>query len=126
MNSSSLLRKFQSIDDNLNAAFELNDIEKIRPLLSRDWFLLDPKFGITSAEKFLAQIESGNLLHISMKKTVQKLVLENDIAIVISKGINRGRYKGIEFNAEHWVTQTYGLNDSRWLCIMTQEMPVSC
>lgn len=126
MNSSTSLQEFQLVDDHLNSAFESNDIEKIKPLLSEDWFLLDPQFGITLAEKFLSQIESGNLIHRSMKKKLHRVILENDIAIVISKGYNHGLYMNIEFNAEHWVTQTYKRINGSWLCMMTQEMPVSC
>ncbi|WP_336518238.1 nuclear transport factor 2 family protein [Pollutibacter soli] len=125
MNASSL-NEFQNIDNNLNAAFESNDVSKITPLISEDWFLLDPQFGITPGDKFLSLIRSGNLVHISMKKTVQKVIVENDIAIVISKGINHGQYNNVEFNAEHWVTQTYKRTNGNWICMISQEMPAGC
>ena len=50
----------------------------------------------------------------------------NDVAIVISLGMNIGKYKSIEFNAENWITNTYHKVDDVWFMEISQEVPVVC
>jgi hypothetical protein len=121
-----LIREFQELEDNFNTILALNNIEQISPYLSGDWVLLQPEFGIISKERFLHVIQSGDLLHISMKKEVLRVSIQNDIAIVTSRGMNIGTYKETTFDTEHWVTNIYKNENSNWICIMTQEAAVIC
>jgi len=121
-----LIRELQDWEDNFNIALASNDIEKISPYLSGDWVLLQPEFGIIPKDRFLHVIQSGDLLHTSMKKKVVRVSLQNDIAIVTSRGMNTGVYKDTPFNTEHWVTNIYKSENSNWICVMTQEAAVIC
>lgn len=126
MTDSELKSLFQIVDDNLNGAYETNDINKISRFLSDDWTMLEPQIGIISKPQFLKAIEDGRLSHSKMKKEVLQVRLYNDIAIVVTRGKNVGCYLDDAFDAEQWVTSIYKKIDSGWVCIFTQEAPVAC
>lgn len=118
--------QFQIIEDNLNEAYEKNDCEDISNLLSDDWTILEPTIGLSNKGQFLKAIRDGNLVHSSMKKEILQVKIFDDVAIVVTRGRNVGRYLNKSFNGEQWVTNIYKRNNSQWICIMTQEAPVTC
>lgn len=124
--SNPILEQFQLLEDAFNDALARNDVNDIRIYLSDEWFILETSFGIVSKNSFLKAIESGQLSHSSMKKEVVQVKSYDTIAIVISKGRNVGVYNGTPFNTEVWVTNIYKQDGLNWVCIMTQESPVSC
>tara|TARA_Y100001956_G_C4034935_1_gene148002 strand:- start:48 stop:428 length:381 start_codon:yes stop_codon:yes gene_type:complete len=126
VNESDLLAYFQSLEDDYNTSLESNDVEKIGQYYSEDWVLLEPQFGIVSKNDFLKVIADKDLIHSSMKKQVISVKVMSDVAIVISRGMNIGKYKSVEFNAENWITNTYHKVDDIWSMVMSQEVPVVC
>ena len=126
MTEAGLKSLFQDIENNLNSAYEANDVKKIAQLLSDNWTMLEPALGIINRENILNAISEGKLTHSSMKKQVLQAKSFNNVAIVISRGKNVGRYVDRPFNAEVWVTNVYMKEGSNWICISTQEAPVNC
>lgn len=126
MTETDVKAQFQIIENSLNEAYEKNDTEEISQLLSDDWTILEPSIGLSSKEQFLRAIKDGKLTHTKMKKEVLQLKLYNDFVIVITRGKNEGKYLDKIFNAEQWVTNIYKKNNSQWICVMTQEAPVTC
>jgi ketosteroid isomerase-like protein len=126
MTGTDLKTQFQIIENSLNEAYEKNDADEISKLLSDDWTILEPSIGLSNKEQFLKAIKDGKLTHTKMKKEVLQLKLYNDFVIVITRGKNEGHYLDKHFNAEQWVTNIYKKNNSEWICVMTQEAPVSC
>ena len=125
MTGNELKPQFLIIEDNLNAAYETYDTEEISNLLSDDWTILEPSIGLSSKKQFLKAIKDRNLTHSSMRKEVLQVKVYNDFAIVITRGKNEGHYLDKPFNEEQWVTNIYRKNNSQWICVMTQEAPVS-
>ena len=121
-----LKSKFQQIEDELNGAYERNDTKKISELLADQWTILESSTGLSDKKHFISSIENGKLIQTKMVKEVQQVRLYGNCAIVISKGKNEGQYAGISYNSEQWVTNTYIKEKSKWLCVMTQEVPVNC
>ena len=126
MANEELVAAFQLVEDELNGSLITNDPAKISKCLSEDWLLIQSEFGMIPKEKFLLAIAKGELAHEAMQKQVTKVQVYGDIAIVISKGINKGSYKGTPFNAEHWVSNTYKKLNEKWICIMSHETAVTC
>ena len=126
MTETELKSRFQMIENNLNEAYERNDAEEISKLLCDDWTILETSTGMSSKEQFLKAVKDGHLTHTSMKKEILQVKLYDDFAIVITRGKNSGCYLDKPFNAEQWVTNIYKKNNSHWICVMTQETPVTC
>ncbi len=120
------MKEFQELEDNFNSALTTNKANTSEPYLSKDWFMLEPSFGLISKETFLKAINSGDLSHSAMKKEVLQVRMHNDVAIVTSRGWNAGTYRNETFKVEIWVTNIYKRKDNDWVCIMTQESPVNC
>jgi Domain of unknown function (DUF4440) len=126
MTEQPLIEEFQLIDDNFNQVLTSNNVDEISKLLSDDWILLEPQFGLITKERFLKAIDLGELSHKNMIKKVLRVKLHNDIAIVTTRGMNIGQYNGRPFNSEQWVTSIYKREKGNWICTMIQEMPVAC
>ncbi len=121
-----LTKRFQVLEDKLNETLISNNSNEISKLMSNDWVILEPQMGLISKERFLKSIDSGSLQHTAMKKEIVQVKVHNDIAIVTTRGKNIGSYLNEPFNSEQWVTNTYKKENENWICIMTQEAPVSC
>ncbi len=126
MTDEKLIQEFQAIEDAFNDAFVSNKVEEISRFLSSDWFLLEPQFGVINKKRFLNNVEIGNLSHTTMRKKVLQVKLYNDIALVTNRGMNIGFYRDNPFNSEQWVTNVYKKENENWICVMTQEAPVTC
>ncbi len=117
---------FQELEDNLNSTFEKNDVNKLSELLADYWTILEPNIGIVRKDDFIKTIKEGKLQHHSMKKEVILVKVFDNTALVISRGRNVGKYLEEPYNTELWVTNIYKRENSKWLCISTQEAPVMC
>lgn len=118
--------KFQHIEDELNGAYEKNDLEKIIQLLADEWTILESSTGLSNKMDFINSIKSGKLIQTKMLKRVKHIQLRGNTAIVVSKGKSKGEYLGLSYDSEQWVTNIYKSENSKWLCIMTLEIPLSC
>ena len=126
MANSGLIFLFQNVEDELNKAYECNNIRKITELLSDNWTILESSTGLTDKSKFIDALENGKLVQSKMLKEVQEVKFFENFAIVISKGINQGQYLDKSYSSEQWVTNIYIKEDDNWICIMTLEVPVNC
>ena len=126
MKDADLKARFQMIEDTLNDAYEKNDWKRISFLLADDWIILESSTGVSTKKQFLKAIQDGHLVHSTMKKEVLRVQLFDDVAIVVTRGKNVGTYLDKPFDSEQWVTNIYRMRGSAWICIMTQETPVSC
>lgn len=53
---------FLNIEDELNGAYERNDVRKIAELLSNKWTILESSTGLSDKEQFIKAIENGKLV----------------------------------------------------------------
>lgn len=126
MKPSQLVLNFQLIEDKLNDAYVNKDCEKIEELLSNGWSIVEPSIGIVGKSDFIKSIKEGKLSHTKMRKDVLQVKNFENIVIVISKGKNIGEYLNEPFDTELWVTNIFRIENSRWVCISTQEAPIPC
>lgn len=126
MQEDQLVQQFQTIENNFNSALASNDVNEISKYLCGDWVLLEPQYGMISKDRFLANIKSGQLIHTSMIKEVLRVRVYHEVAVVTSRGMNKGFFKNEPYNSEQWVTNVYKKESDKWVCVMTQEAPVTC
>ncbi|MEL6941202.1 MAG: nuclear transport factor 2 family protein [Bacteroidota bacterium] len=124
MSEKSLIIMFQQIEDDYNTALETNEVKKIRKHLTKDWTLLEPKYGLISRKNFLGLIESGALEYQSMQKQVLKVKQYGDTAIVITKGRNIRRLRKKVLDSEKWISNTWIQVKGQWKMVMSQESAV--
>ena len=95
MTEEQLMKKFQQIEDNFNAAVISNSIDEIKKCVTSDWVLVDNQGGIIQQEVFFNVLEQGLLSHSTMTKEILRVKVYGDIAIVTGRGQNTGIWQGL-------------------------------
>jgi len=124
MTEEQLMKKFQQIEDNFNAAVISNSIDEIKKCVTSDWVLVDNQGGIIQQEVFFNVLEQGLLSHSTMTKEILRVKVYGDIAIVTGRGQNTGTWQGQSLKADEWITDVYKKENEKWLCVLTHLTPV--
>jgi ketosteroid isomerase-like protein len=118
-----LAAELAQVTEAFNRAMISNDVAQIRAYIADDWVLVTPEAGIVPAARLLHVIESGVLSHDTMTKTIGRVRVYGDIAVVTGRGRNTGVFRGERIAADEWVTDVYRRIDGRWLCVLTHLTP---
>lgn len=106
-------------------AMEGNDADEIGRFMAADWVIIGTDSGITSKEKFLNFIRSGDLLHHTMQFEEQKVDVYDNAAVVVSKGISAGTYCLEPFRLYEWATSVFLKKEGSWTCVLTMLTPAN-
>jgi ketosteroid isomerase-like protein len=120
--SEEIRREFEKLEREWSQAIVSNDAEAIGRFMADDWLIVGQS-GITDKNSFLALVASGDLTHEMMEGDVKRVMVYNDVAIVIVRGINNGHYLGQLFTSDEWITDVFKRCDGRWQCLLTQLTP---
>jgi len=124
MTEEQLKNQFQEIEDNFNKAVVSNNIEEIKKCITSDWVLVDSQGGIIPQERFFSVLEQGLLSHSKMTKTILRVKIYGEIALVTGRGQNTGTWLGQPMEADEWITDVYKRENEKWLCVLTHLTPV--
>jgi uncharacterized protein (TIGR02246 family) len=101
------------------AAMVCDDAARIAQFMADDWVIVSES-GITSRERFLSFIESGDLTHSAFQLVGEpRIRVLGDSAVVTARVTNTAYYKGERFDADEWTTDVYVLREGRWLCVLS-------
>jgi uncharacterized protein (TIGR02246 family) len=96
-----------------------NDAGRIAEFMADDWVIVSGS-GVTSAERFLAVIRSGELTHSAMVPAGPSRVrVYGDTAVVTARVISTAYYQGRRLDADEWTTDVFVRRDGRWRCTLT-------
>ena len=110
-------------EDAFNAAMISNDVARIADCISDDWVLVTPEVGPVSREGMLSAIASGVLSHETMTKSISRVKVYGDMAVVTGRGQNTGTFRGEAIEADEWITDIYRKVDGEWKCVLTHLSP---
>jgi ketosteroid isomerase-like protein len=96
-----------------------NDVDKIRSFLRDDWTIVGPEGSIDRQDKLLGLVASGDLAHDVMESHDLDVRMIGDVAIVISRGISGGAYRGEKFRLVERGTNVFSREGGRWRCVAT-------
>jgi ketosteroid isomerase-like protein len=102
-----------------------NDADRIDFFLDPEWRLIDAD-GITTRQRFLDLVRSGELTH-SMMQHIGALDIRvhGDIGLVLARVLNTAHYGGTAFDADEWTTDVFVRRHDRWLCVHSHVTPAS-
>jgi ketosteroid isomerase-like protein len=103
-------------------AIAANDVDGMSGYMDESWVIVGSD-GITTKEKFLALVSSGDLQHNKMDFEDIRVELYGDNGVVISKGTSAGTYKGTPFSLFEWTTSFFIRKDNQWYCVLTMTTP---
>jgi len=96
-----------------------NDAGRIAEFMADDWAIVSDS-GVTSADRFLAVIRSGELTHSDMITAGPSRVrVYGDTAVVTARVTSTAYYQGRRLDADEWTTDVFVRRAGRWLCALT-------
>ena len=122
---SALANELAEVEEAFNQAMISNDVSRISACVADEWVLVTPEAGVMSRARILRVIEIGELSHDSMTKTVSRVKVYGDIAVVTGRGENSGYFRGKRITADEWITDVYRRAEGRWLCVLTHLTPAA-
>jgi ketosteroid isomerase-like protein len=96
-----------------------NDVAKIRAFLRDDWTIVGPDGSVDRQDKLLGLVASGDLTHDVMESSDVDVRVVGDVAIVVSRGVSGGAYRGEKFRLVERGTNVFVREGGRWLCVAT-------
>lgn len=117
------LVQFEQLEERFNQAMTSNDIDRIAACITDDWVLVTPERGPVSREAVLAAIGSGLLSHTTMTKSITRVAVYGDVALVTGRGKNTGTFRNEPIAADEWITDVYRWNSEGWRCVLTHLTP---
>lgn len=116
---------FEALEAQFNRAMVSNDVDQIAQCITEDWVLITPEVGPVSREAMLDAIRQGRLSHDTMTKSLARVAVYGDMAIVTGRGRNTGQFQGQAISADEWITDVYKRFDSGWKCVLTHLTPAA-
>lgn len=117
----------RSVDDQLvtvldewMAAIVANDADRIGAFMADEWVMVSEN-GVTTAERFLTFVRSGDLTHSAMRRVGETRIRHyGAVALLTTRATNTAHYRGTRFDADEWTTDAFTRIDGRWQCLLTQ------
>lgn len=105
-------------------AIVAGDADRIGGLLEPHWRLIDAD-GVTSRERLLHLVRTGELTHSEMRPLgdLEVRVL-GDVAIVFGRVVNTAHVGGRVYPADEWTTDIFQRGHSGWRCVHSHVTPV--
>lgn len=101
------------------AAMVSDDPARIAGFMADDWVIVSES-GISTRERFLSFVESGELTHSAFQLVGEpRIRVHGDSAVVTARVTNTAHYKGERFDADEWTTDVFVRRDGRWLCVLS-------
>jgi uncharacterized protein (TIGR02246 family) len=108
-----------AIEDDWARAILSNDAERIAGFMADEWVIVSDS-GVTSRQRFLAVIQSGELVHSAMTPVgVSRVRAYGDTAVATARVTSTAHYQGRRSDADEWTTDVFVRRDGRWRCALT-------
>ncbi|HEU5305452.1 MAG TPA: nuclear transport factor 2 family protein [Gemmatimonadales bacterium] len=96
-----------------------NDADEIGRYMADDWTIIGPDGSIGDKATFLGLVRSGVLSHDVMESDDVKVRVYGDTAVVTSRGISGGQYRGQPFREVERVSCVFVREEGGWKCVLT-------
>ena len=100
-------------------AMVANDPEAIGAHMADDWTIVGPDGGVNDRAGFLDAVRSGDLTHDVMETHDPAIRFYGSVAVVTSRGVSGGRWRGEPFHLVERVSCVFVRQDGRWRCVLT-------
>lgn len=88
--------------------------------MAGDWVIVSDE-GVSSREKFLSLVASGDLTHSAMDLVDgPRIRVYGDTATFTARITNTAHYRGHRFDDDEWTTDVFVRREGRWLCVLSQ------
>jgi ketosteroid isomerase-like protein len=102
-----------------DGAMVTNDAHAIGAFMADEWTIVGPDGGVSDKEEFLEALRSRELSHSVMETHEPVVRIYGDTAVMVSRGLSAGRYRGTAFRFVERVTCVFVKRDGHWRCVHT-------
>lgn len=120
----------QNVVDEIKAVSEAwgkailnNNADAIANFMTDDWTIIFTN-GITTRERFLGVVASGDLIHTVFEGEIITIREYGDMAVVTSRMKSGGTFKNHPFYSEEWTTDMFINQNRTWRCVHSQVTPI--
>ena len=93
--------------------------------MTDDWVYVGPEGPVAKAD-LVGWIASGRLAHHSMTLVGEDRVAgARDTVLVTARKASSGRWDGIPYTADEWITEVYVQVSGVWQCVLSHKTPVA-
>ena len=102
-----------------------NNAAQVGAFMTDDWVYVGPE-GPTAKADLVDWIASGRLAHHSMTVVGEdRVVRAGDTVLVTARKASSGRWEGIPYTADEWITEVYVQVDGSWRCALSHKTSVA-
>jgi len=115
-NNPNEIQTLEAVSAVWDQALVSNDTEAIGRFMAEDWVIVSER-GVTTKEKFLAVVASGDLTHETFEGEIISVRQYGEAAVLTGRVRNNGHYKGQPFSSDEWTTDVFVKRNGTWLCV---------
>jgi len=115
-NNPNEIQTLEAVSAVWDQALVSNDAEAIGRFMAEDWVIVSER-GVTTKEKFLAVVASGDLTHETFEGEIISVRQYGEAAVLTGRVRNNGHYKGQPFSSDEWTTDVFVKRNGTWLCV---------
>ena len=105
------------------AAMVANDADRIGSLMRDEWVMVSER-GISTKERFLEFVRSGQLTHSRFEMIGDaQIKIYGDTAVVTGRIVNTAHFGGQQFDADEWTSDVFVKREGQWLCVHSHITP---
>lgn len=105
------------------AAMVANDADRIGSFMRDEWVMVSER-GISTKERFLEFVRSGQLTHSRFEMIGDaQIKIYGDTAVVTGRIVNTAHFGGQQFDADEWTSDVFVKREGQWLCVHSHITP---
>lgn len=114
-----------AVDDAWADAIVANDAQRIAAFTADEWVIVSES-GVSSTDRFLSLVASGELTHSAMDRVGEPRVrIHGAMATVTARVTNTAHFGGERFEADEWTTDVFERREGRWVCVLSHITPAA-
>ena len=102
-----------------------NDADAIGLFMADEWVIVGSDGHVTDRTGFLGQIHSGRLTHDVMTTEDAQVIVYDDVATLVARGMSAGHYDGHAFREIERQSNVFVRRDGEWRCVLTHLSRIS-
>jgi len=106
-----------------NKAIQDNRVEEMGQYMDEEWIIFSGDGNITTKEKFLQVVKSGDLVHSKMDFEILQVKIHENTGLVMQRGTSAGSWQGQSFDNYEIASTVFVRKEDQWLAVQTMIAP---
>jgi len=117
-------QELRDVSARWDRAMTENDAEAIGRFMADDWVIVGADGSVVGKDRFLALVESGDLIHDVMETHDMEVRVYGETAVTVASGVSGGHYGEEPFFLEERASCVFVRQGGAWRCVLTHLSPL--